>query len=295
MAKHPANGPDDGSTPGLAEKPKCGIVMPISLIDGLGKAHWADVYSIISDAAESAGFDARLVSRANDVGIIQKRIVQNLYDDPIVVCDVSAKNPNVMFELGMRLAFDKPTIIIKDDQTSYVFDTGQIEHLEYPRDLRFTRILDFKEKLRNKIEATHKRAMDDPTYTTFLKHFGEFKVASIEKKEVSGQEYILKKLKEIKSTLRAYRQPVLQNYVNALQDYRNTYNRILEIMCDEPSERQMGYVITRLSSLGISVNNHTFTKDHRCIIDVDAPITLNTQQLSQKVTEMACPLRSGRP
>jgi hypothetical protein len=62
-----------------------------------------------------------------------------------VIGDVSCKNPNVMFELGMRLAFDKPTIIIKDDQTSYSFDISPIQNLEYPRDLRFNKIIDFKE------------------------------------------------------------------------------------------------------------------------------------------------------
>ncbi len=39
-----------------------------------------------------------MVSEADDVGVIQKRIVQNLHTHEIVVCDVSCKNPNVMFE-----------------------------------------------------------------------------------------------------------------------------------------------------------------------------------------------------
>jgi hypothetical protein len=101
------------------QKAVCGLVMPISAIDGLSEAHWKDVLSIVSDAIEKAGFIPQLVSTADDIGIIQKRIIQNLYDNPIAVVDVSAKNPNVMFELGLRLAFDKPTIIVKDDQTSY--------------------------------------------------------------------------------------------------------------------------------------------------------------------------------
>lgn len=112
----------------------CGVVMPISAIDGLSEAHWADVLGMISEAASKAGFIANLVSNADDVGVIQKRIIQNLYDNAIVVCDVSGKNPNVMFELGMRLAFNKPTIIVKDDKTSYSFDTSPIEHVSYPRE-----------------------------------------------------------------------------------------------------------------------------------------------------------------
>lgn len=177
----------------------CGVIMPISAIDGCTENHWTEVFQIITDSIKDAGFEANIVSNADDVGIIQKRIIQNLYDNPIVVCDVSGKNPNVMFELGLRLAFDKPTIIIKDDKTSYSFDTATIEHLEYPRDLRFSKITDFKKKLTEKIIATHNKATNDPdNYTTFLKHFGEFKVAKIDQKEVSGQEFIIDELKNIR-------------------------------------------------------------------------------------------------
>jgi len=182
-------------------KPVCGIVMPISELDGCSEEHWSDVHEIILEAIDDAGFEANLVSNADDVGIIQKRIIQNLYDNPIVVCDVSGKNPNVMFELGLRLAFDKPTIIVKDDKTSYSFDTAPIEHIEYPRDLRFSKIVEFKSKLSDKIRKTYEKSSTDANYTTFLKHFGEFKVAKIDKKEVSSQEFILDELKGLRAAI----------------------------------------------------------------------------------------------
>jgi hypothetical protein len=160
-----------------------------------------EVHEILLDAIDDAGFEGNLVSDAYAVGIIQKRIIQNLYENPIVVCDVSGKNPNVMFELGLRLAFDKPVIIVKDDKTAYSFDTAPIEHLEYPRDLRFAKIVTFKEKLAEKIQHTHARATTDPDFTTFLKHFGEFKVAKIDKKEVSGQEVILDELRDLRQSI----------------------------------------------------------------------------------------------
>lgn len=186
------------------QEPKqiCGVVMPISAIDGCTESHWADVLDILTEAIEEAGFEANLVSNADDSGIIHKRIIQNLYDNPVVVCDVSGKNPNVMFELGLRLAFDKPTVIVKDEKTTYAFDTSAIEHLEYPRDLRFSKIVEFKQKLAEKIKATHLRATSDSNYTTFLKHFGEFKVAKLEKKEVSGQEFILEELRAMRMAIR---------------------------------------------------------------------------------------------
>ncbi|MGR5150163.1 hypothetical protein ACQKP8_26905 [Photobacterium alginatilyticum] len=184
-----------------SSKEICGIVMPISAIDGCNESHWSDVLSILSEGIEDAGFEPNLVSNSDDIGVIQKRIVQNLYENPMVVCDVSGKNPNVMFELGLRLAFDKPTIIIKDSETSYSFDTSSIEHLEYPRDLRFTEIVEFKRKLKEKIVRTYKKFNDDPEYTTFLKHFGEFKVAKIDTKEVSGQELIIDELRNMRSSI----------------------------------------------------------------------------------------------
>ncbi len=187
----------------------CGLVMPISSIDGCNEQHWLDVKNILTESVESAGFTANLVSYADDVGIIQKRIIQNLYENPIVVCDVSGKNPNVMFELGMRLAFDKPTIIIKDDKTSYSFDTSPIEHLEYPRDLRFTKIVEFKVALKEKLKATLKKSKEDPNYTTFLKHFGSFTVAKLDTKEVSKEDFIIEELRDLKRSIQ--RQEITYN------------------------------------------------------------------------------------
>lgn len=103
-----------------------------------------------------------------------------------------------MFELGMRLAFDKPTIIIKDDKTEYTFDTSIIEHITYPRDLRFNKIIAFKDALKKKIIATYEKSVQDPNYTTFLKHFGEYKVAHLTEKEVSTEKYIVSAIDELR-------------------------------------------------------------------------------------------------
>jgi hypothetical protein len=103
-----------------------------------------------------------------------------------------------MFELGIRLAFDKPTIIIKDDKTQYSFDTSPIEHLEYPRDLRFAKIVEFKDKLSEKITQTYKKSTTDENFSTFLKHFGSFKVAKIETEVVSKEDFILDEIKSLR-------------------------------------------------------------------------------------------------
>jgi hypothetical protein len=68
-----------------AERAKCGIIMPISAIDGLSASHWEDVKAILREAIEAAGFEADLVSETEESTIIHKTIIQNLYNNPIVV------------------------------------------------------------------------------------------------------------------------------------------------------------------------------------------------------------------
>src|SRR5687768_9321551 len=101
-----------------------------------------------------------------------------------------------MFELGIRLTFDRPTVVVKDDKTDYSFDSSPIEHLVYPRDLRFHQIVKFKDTLAGKVKATYEKAVKDPNYSTFLKYFGEFTVPKLERKEISPDQFIIKRLEE---------------------------------------------------------------------------------------------------
>lgn len=177
--------------------------MPVSAADGCSSSHWDDVLRVVKEALFNTEFSVELVSNSDEIGIIHKRIVQNIYNNEMVVCDVSAKNPNVMFELGMRLAFDKPAIIIKDDQTNYSFDTAAIEHIEYPRTLGYHAIQEFKATLRNKVVATYD-ASKQPEYTTFLKHFGQFVVANNEEEKIAKDNYLLEAISELRKEVLAH-------------------------------------------------------------------------------------------
>lgn len=179
--------------------PYCGIIMPIAAMGQYEQSHWERVRVVLNEAIGDAGYTPRLVSESEDIGVIHARIVQNLYDDPIVVCDVSGKNANVMFELGLRLAFDKPTIVIKDEQTDYSFDTSPIEHIGYGVGLRFDEVRDFKKRLKAAIIGTVSRKEKDGKYSPFLGHFGKFEIAGLETKEVNSQQFIMEQLKNIQA------------------------------------------------------------------------------------------------
>lgn len=178
------------------QRQTCGIIMPISVSDGYSPSQWNDVLAILLEVIDIAGFVGKVVSDSKISNIIHSEIVKNLYSNPIVICDVSSKNPNVMFELGLRLAFDKPTIVIKDDETDYNFDTSPIRHISYPKDLRHTKIIQFKKELSEAITATY-AAFQSGTYKTFLQSFTEYK-PTITVQEVDLKDYVIQGFEEIK-------------------------------------------------------------------------------------------------
>jgi hypothetical protein len=193
---------DKKTTPDVPRGPrKCGLIMPISAIDGYSSSHWEDVKSIIVEALHDTGFEVELVSELEGNGLIHNRIVTNLFFNDIVICDVSAKNPNVMFELGMRLAFDKPVVIIKDDKTSYSFDATPIEHLSYPSDLNYPLIQAFKTRLRETAVATHEKSRV-AGYQSFMKNFGQIVVTGLESREVSKEQYLVNAIAELQGGMK---------------------------------------------------------------------------------------------
>lgn len=269
--------------------PVCGIVMPISPMEDCTAQHWADVKDIISDAISSAGYEPRLVSTAAEVDIIQKRIIQNLYQNPVVVCDVSCKNANVMFELGLRLAFDKPTIVIKDDKTGYSFDTSPIEHLEYPRSLRHGLINKFKQDLIDKIKATAKAKEDNPEFSPFLKSFGPFKAASIETREVPAQELMMDMMQSVLNKidrLELTTAPSIQSRISAFHRFPipklndNEINAILRNLSESFINQKIVHEETRSGSFIKVSGNKLSEKDQQLISEFIRDILMERVSVS---------------
>ncbi|MEP4036626.1 hypothetical protein [Pseudophaeobacter sp.] len=178
----------------MGDKKKiCGIVMPISDCDGLKAPHWLDVKSIIESAAEEAGFQARLVSDTFESNLIHKEILQNIYEDDIVVCDVSGRNPNVFFELGIRMATQKPTVIIKDSETIYPFDTAPNRYIEYPRGLRHPDMETFKTELIRALKTTAEQNKE----SSFIGQLGPFHIPDVESTKLPASDIILERLERI--------------------------------------------------------------------------------------------------
>jgi len=77
--------------------------------------------SIITPAAKASQFTVKTANRQGS-DLIQSTIVNDLIEADLVIADLTEHNPNVMFELGVRMAEDKPVVLIKAKGTGPLFD-----------------------------------------------------------------------------------------------------------------------------------------------------------------------------
>jgi hypothetical protein len=49
----------------------------------------------------------------------------------MAVCDLSSRNPNVMYELGIRQAYGKKVVLIQDEKSQPIFDVSAINTVFY--------------------------------------------------------------------------------------------------------------------------------------------------------------------
>ncbi len=174
--------------------------MPISSFGDYTAQHWAEVKDILERAIDGASMQPRPVWHSSDTDIIQGRIVRNLYECPMVVCDISGLNPNVMFELGMRLTFRKPVIVVSDTGTRLPFDTGVIDTLMYPADLHFSSIEKFISDLSGRIMDLSAAAQSG-AYKPYLDTFGAFQVVDPPSDHVSFSTHIADQLERMEAKL----------------------------------------------------------------------------------------------
>jgi hypothetical protein len=81
--------------------------------------------ALIIPAGTAAGFEVRTAERQG-TEIIHSTIVNEILDADLAVCDLTEHNPNVLFELGIRLAHEKPVAIIHANGTPGIFDVDNV-------------------------------------------------------------------------------------------------------------------------------------------------------------------------
>jgi len=95
--------------------------------------------------------------------------LKKLIEAPLAICDLSNRNPNVLFELGIRQAFDKPVVLIQEEGTPKIFDITPLRYLEYSKEMKYHDVLSMQEKLKDAIEATAAAESDATNVNSIVK------------------------------------------------------------------------------------------------------------------------------
>lgn len=179
--------------------PECGVIMPISATTSHSEKHWLQVLGLVHRTIKASGMEPANVWAGEATDRISERIVANIFSHEIIVADISDLNPNVMLELGLRLASKKPTIVISDSTGSIPFDIRDFSILKYPDDLNIVEMESFmtllSETIKEKLEA-----FQENRYSPFLGSI-VVDVATPETRSVPLNEIVLDRLEQIGNRL----------------------------------------------------------------------------------------------
>lgn len=171
------------------EKINCFVIMPISSQQGYDEDHFQLVYEdIICPAIEAADMVPVRADETKSTNLIQLDILQKVIDTPIAVCDMSAKNPNVFYELGMRQAFDRPTVLLKDEKTDAPFDINGLRYCQYNTDMRHRNVKRAIESLSQNLIETYKNRDNKSEINSLVRLLELSRPAELPTGEITAEE-----------------------------------------------------------------------------------------------------------
>lgn len=179
----------------------CFVIMPIADSHGYESNHFDRVYKhLIQPACTKAGFKAVRADEITNTNFIVLDILRRIVESDIAICDLSSRNPNVMYELGLRQAFNKKTVLIKDEKTINPFDVQGFRYCSYDSALRIDNAFDNVNSIANALNSTHNADIHEVNSIVQLLKIEPAQIG--EKTELSDQNtIILEAIKELSSRI----------------------------------------------------------------------------------------------
>lgn len=153
-----------------SENNDCFIIMPIADHPDYKQGHFKRVYEdIFAPACRAAGYRPVRADDVAQTNLIHLDILQKLLESPMAICDLSTRNPNVLFELGLRQAFDKPTILVQEVGTPQIFDINLFRYTQYRNGLDYRDVLADQKSIQKVIEETKQSVEEGKSVNSIIK------------------------------------------------------------------------------------------------------------------------------
>jgi hypothetical protein len=103
--------------------------MPFSSTDSCTKDQWDDIFNnTIKPAVQRSGFNYKCERANSQFETIIEYILDNLKCSELAIADITDRNPNVLYELGVRHTLGGPVIMIAQKEEDIPFD---LRHYPY--------------------------------------------------------------------------------------------------------------------------------------------------------------------
>ncbi|MFP2305643.1 hypothetical protein [Citrobacter braakii] len=167
----------------------CFAIMPIADHPDYTSGHFTRVYEhLIKPACELAGYKIIRADDAKASHMIMFDILKNIVECDMAICDLSSKNANVFYELGLRQAFNKKTILITDSITNTPFDITGFRYVKYSESLRVDTVMNDVLEVSAMLKETDEADEDD---INSIVNLLKIQPATINKVELNDQESVL--------------------------------------------------------------------------------------------------------
>lgn len=160
---------------------KCFVMMPIADHPEYEPGHFNRVYQyLIKPACIKAGYEPMRADDNKASNMIMFDILKKIVESDMAICDLSSRNANVFYELGLRQAFNKKTILITDNRLPAPFDISAFRYVPYSHTLRVDTVDREIPGIVNMLRETENQPADDVNSIIKLLQIQPSKVESID-------------------------------------------------------------------------------------------------------------------
>lgn len=135
----------------MSENKTCFVIAPIGEVDSdTRKRSDLVLKHVITPSVKDFGYKAVRADQISEPGIITSQVIQSIVTAPLVIADLTERNPNVFYELAIRHAIRKPLIQIIRKGEKIPFDllgtrTIELDHKDLDS------VEDVKKEIQNQI------------------------------------------------------------------------------------------------------------------------------------------------
>lgn len=158
------------------EKNRCFVIMPF-------KEEMDYIYGIIKKGLSDRGFSCYRVDELPGSTPIINKIISEILKSRYIIADLTDRNPNVFYELGIAHSFKEAQniIIIKRKDSKIPFDLTHLTYIEYTEDnAKFLVSSIIKSIEKSKVYTSFQEALNYRGIIPYVKENGDFFISYIQ-------------------------------------------------------------------------------------------------------------------